>query len=77
MVWLDRLGHGVVGFGLVLVIGYVACKYALRRRSMARKGQSSNTADKKTGLPDKDSDAITSVACLNTANFVSDSVKRH
>jgi membrane protein DedA with SNARE-associated domain len=50
MVWLDRLGHGVVGFGLVLVIGYVACKYALRRRSMDRKGQSSNTPDKKTGL---------------------------
>jgi hypothetical protein len=50
MVWLDRLGHGVVGFGLVLVIGYVACKYALRRRSMARKGQSNNTPDKKTGL---------------------------
>jgi membrane protein DedA with SNARE-associated domain len=48
MVWLDRLGHGIVGFGLVLVIGYVACKYALRHRNMARKCRSSKTPDKKT-----------------------------
>ena len=31
MVWFDRVGHGVLGVGLVLVIGYVACKYVLRR----------------------------------------------
>ncbi|HLZ55033.1 MAG TPA: DedA family protein [Verrucomicrobiae bacterium] len=31
MVWLDRLGHGAIGLGLVLVVGYVAYKYALRR----------------------------------------------
>jgi len=31
LVWFDRVGHGVIGLGLVLVVGYVAYKYALRR----------------------------------------------
>lgn len=72
MVWLDRLGHGVVGLGLVLVVGYVAYKYALRRRTMVRKNQWSNTPDKKTGLADKDADVITSVAHLDAENFATD-----
>lgn len=36
MVWFDRAGQGVIGFGLVLVFGYIAYKYALRSRSKAK-----------------------------------------
>jgi len=43
MVWLDRVGHGVIGVALALVIGYVAGKYILRRRSRAEKGEGSIT----------------------------------
>ena len=32
MVWFDRMGHGVIGLGVVLLAGYVAYKYALRCR---------------------------------------------
>jgi len=33
MVWFDRVCHGVIGLGVVLVVGYVGYKYALRRRN--------------------------------------------
>jgi hypothetical protein len=33
MVWFDRVCHGVIGLGVVLVIGYVGYKFALRRRN--------------------------------------------
>jgi len=52
MVWFDRVGHGVIGLGSVLLVGYVAYKYVLRRRTRSGKGQPSNTPDKKTGLVD-------------------------
>lgn len=56
--WLDRLGHGVVGVGLVLAVGYVVYKYILRRRSsMAGKSRWSNTPDRKTGLADVNTSA--------------------
>jgi membrane protein DedA with SNARE-associated domain len=45
MVWFDRAGQGVVGFGLVLVFGYIAYKYALRRRSKANKRRLNNSPD--------------------------------
>jgi membrane protein DedA with SNARE-associated domain len=32
MVWFDRVGHGVIGLGVVLLIGYVAYKFALWHR---------------------------------------------
>jgi membrane protein DedA with SNARE-associated domain len=71
MVWLDRLGHGVIGLGLALVIGYVAYKCALRRRNMAGKGQSSNTPDKKAGFDN----TITSGAHHVSVNLVNDDPK--
>ncbi len=48
MVCMSHVGHGVVGLGLVLVVGYLAGKYALRRRAMARTSRHNNTADKET-----------------------------
>lgn len=36
MVWFDRVGHGVIGLGVVLLIGYVTYKYALRRRERSK-----------------------------------------
>lgn len=68
MICLDRLGHGVVGVGLVLVVGYVVCKYILRRRSMAEKSRRNNAADKKAGA----ADVITSVAHHDPANRMAD-----
>ena len=54
MVWLERLGHGVIGLGLVLVVGYVAYKYALGRRTKGGKSGLSDMPDKKTNLADED-----------------------
>ena len=68
MVWFDRVGHGVIGLGVVLLVGYVAYKYALWRRTRSGNGQSSNMPDKKTGL----ADVITSVAHADPANLVKD-----
>lgn len=53
LVWLQRVGHGVVGLVLVLAVVYVACKYALRRRSKVRKSRWNNSPDHKAGLADE------------------------
>ena len=37
MVWFDRVGQGVIGFGVILVVGYVTYKYALRRKAKVGK----------------------------------------
>jgi membrane protein DedA with SNARE-associated domain len=57
MVWLDRLGHGLVGLVLVLAIGYVAYKFILRRRAMITRGRQSNPPEQNTGLADNGADA--------------------
>ncbi|HXI69816.1 MAG TPA: VTT domain-containing protein [Verrucomicrobiae bacterium] len=68
MVWFDRVGHGVIGLGLVLLVGYVAYKFVLWRRTRSGKGQSSNLPDKKTGLADDSA----SVAHPDHATLVTD-----
>jgi membrane protein DedA with SNARE-associated domain len=50
MVWFDRVGHGVIGLGSALLIGYVAYKYVLWRRTRNGKGRSVNMPDNTTGL---------------------------
>jgi membrane protein DedA with SNARE-associated domain len=60
MVWFDWVGHGVLGVGLVLVVGYVACKYALRRRN--------KRPDRKADSADKGADACAGILCLDAAN---------
>jgi membrane protein DedA with SNARE-associated domain len=61
MVVIDRVCHGVIGLGVVLVAGYVGWKYALRRRSTPGKSRSSNSPDEQTDLPDTDTDVVTQV----------------
>jgi membrane protein DedA with SNARE-associated domain len=68
MVWFDRVGHGVIGLGSALLVGYVAYKYALWRRTRSGKGRSSNMPDKKTSP----ADVIKSVAHPDPANLVTD-----
>ena len=63
MVWLDRVGHGVIGLVLVLAVGYVACKYILRRRAMINKCWRSSPADPKADLANDGAD---------TANLATD-----
>jgi len=50
MVAFDRVCHGVIGLGVVLVVGYVGCKYALRRRSSRGKSRLSNSPNKQTDV---------------------------
>ena len=69
MVWFDRVCHGVIGLGVLLVIGYVAYKYALRRRTSGGKSQGSNGPDKQARLPDKEAFVITRGACLDAATL--------
>ena len=64
MVWFDRVCHGVIGLGVVLVVGYVGYKYALRRRNK-RPGR-------KTDLADKGADAYAGIPCLDAAKLAAE-----
>lgn len=57
LVWFDRVCHGVIGLGVVLLVGYVAYKYARWCRTRSSKSRRSNRPDKKTALADKGADA--------------------
>jgi membrane protein DedA with SNARE-associated domain len=60
-VWFDRVCHGVIGLGVVLVVGYVGYKYALQRRNQR--------PDRKADLTDKDAPAGAGILCLNAAKL--------
>jgi membrane protein DedA with SNARE-associated domain len=64
MVAFDRVCHGVIGLGVVLVVGYVGCKYALRRRTSSGKSRLSNSLDKQTDLAETEADVITQVETI-------------
>lgn len=46
MVWFNRVGHGVIGLGVLLVIIYLGYKYAMRygNRRLKKKAKSTDTA---------------------------------
>src|ERR1700722_8398831 len=52
MVWFDRVSHGVIGFGLVLMVGYLAYKYTLRHRSNASKRRANGVSETKRIVSD-------------------------
>jgi membrane protein DedA with SNARE-associated domain len=64
MVWFDRVCHGVLGLGVVLVVAYVGYKYALRRRN--------KRPDRKTDLADKGADAYAGIPCLEAAKLAAE-----
>ncbi len=64
MVWFDRVCHGVIGLGLVLVVGYFGYKYALRRRN--------KRPDRKADLADKGAAAGAGIPCLDAANLAAE-----
>ena len=64
MVWFDRVCHGVIGLGIVLVVGYVGYKYALRRTS--------KRPDKNTDLADKGTGVYAAIPPLDTANLAAE-----
>ena len=64
MVWFDRVCHGVIGLGVVLVVGYVSYKYALWRRNK-RRGSKPYLADQGAG-------AYTGIPCLPAANLAAE-----
>ena len=53
LVWSDRFGHGLIGLGLVLVTGYLTCKYVLRRRRQTPDAGVSISGLAATSLPEK------------------------
>jgi membrane protein DedA with SNARE-associated domain len=61
MVWFDRVCHGVLGLGLVLVVGYVGYKYALRRKN--------KRPNRKTNLGDKGTDVCSGIPSLDAINL--------
>jgi len=64
MVWFDRLCHGVIGLGVVLVVGYVGYKYAPRRRN--------KRSVRKTDLADKGAEAHTRTLCLEAVDVAAE-----
>jgi membrane protein DedA with SNARE-associated domain len=68
MAWFNRVGHGVMGVGLVLVVAYIACKYLLRRRRNRRR---SNPPDKESEPAGKHTGACRCIPCLDAANLAS------
>jgi membrane protein DedA with SNARE-associated domain len=64
MVWFDRVCHGVIGLGVVLVVGYVSYKYALRRRN--------KRPDRKVDLAAKGAAACSGIPCLEAANLAAE-----
>jgi membrane protein DedA with SNARE-associated domain len=72
MVWFDRVCHGVIGLGVVLVLGYVGCKYALRGRIMGKRRRWWNTSNKATGSARQCTGACTCIPCHDPANLATD-----
>ena len=64
MIWFDRVCHGVIGLGVVLVVGYVSYKYALRRRN--------KRPDRKVDLAAKGAAACSGIPCLEAANLAAE-----
>ena len=64
MVWFDRVCHGVIGLGVVLVVGYVGYKYALWCRNKRPRG--------KMDLAGKGADAYAGVTCLDVAKVTAE-----
>ena len=64
MAAFDRVCHGVIGLGVVLVVGYVGCKYSLRRRTSSGKSRVGNSLDKQTDLAETEAGVITQVETI-------------
>ena len=64
MVWFDRVCHGVIGLGIVLVVGYVGYKYALRHTN--------KRPDRKMDLADKGADTCAGIHCLDAAQIAAE-----
>lgn len=64
MIWFDRVCHGVIGLGVVLVVGYVGYKYLLRR--------SKKRPDRNADLANKGTAAYAGIPCLEAANLAAE-----
>jgi membrane protein DedA with SNARE-associated domain len=64
MVWFDRVCHGVIGLGIVLVVGYVGYKYALRRKG--------KRPDKKRDSADQGIGVYAAIPRLDTPNLAAE-----
>jgi hypothetical protein len=64
IVWFYCMCHGVIGLGVVLVVGYVGYKYALRRRN--------KRPARRTDLAEKGVDAYAGIPCLDAAKLAAE-----
>jgi membrane protein DedA with SNARE-associated domain len=62
MVWFDRVCHGVIGLGVILVVGYIGYKYALWRRK--------KRPYRKMNLAGKGANPCAGIPCLDAANLM-------
>jgi membrane protein DedA with SNARE-associated domain len=64
MVWFDRVCHGAIGLGVVLLAGYIGYQCVLRRRTSGGKSRLSNSPNKQTDLADTEADVTTQVETI-------------
>jgi uncharacterized membrane protein YfcA len=74
MALLNQLGFSALLLAMALVAGYIAFKYARRRKRVGTKSRQENTENQKAGTVAEDARGITGGANHSAAGFLAESL---